>query len=321
MFKITRYLFGIAALCCSLPVVATPVPGVRVNKYWMVTLDPDNQQNAIFQNFQMRTDSDGFNILENWAEIPEVTDIVLSSIYISPEANAALAGSYSFAEIRDNAFRCSENRNVYPDRYDFIQCIKTASLPSTVTTIGSQVFQNCGSLTSANIPASVTSLGTATFENCTSLVNVDFEPNLDNGILPANTFRNCTSLEEITLPESISNLGAESFAGCTALKSIVFKARALNAMASDAFSGVDLHGVTVTVPKGYKSNFSQLEALGASIVIDGIEPEVGREFEDDGVTYLTTSVYPLKITLKSFTNKSFAGVVLVSGKVMFDGDL
>lgn len=321
MFKITRYLFGIAALCCSLPVVATPVPGVRVNKYWMVTLDPDNQQNAIFQNFQMRTDSDGFNILENWAEIPEVTDIVLSSIYISPEANAALAGSYSFAEIRDNAFRCSENRNVYPDRYDFIQCIKTASLPSTVTTIGSQVFQNCGSLTSANIPASVTSLGTATFENCTSLVNVDFEPNLDNGILPANTFRNCTSLEEITLPESISNLGAESFAGCTALKSIVFKARALNAMASDAFSGVDLHGVTVTVPKGYKSNFSQLEALGASIVIDGIEPEVGREFEVDGVTYLTTSVDPLEVTLRSFTNKSFAGPVLVSAKVMFDGDL
>ena len=47
------------------------------------------------------------------------------------------------------------------------------TIPSNVTTIGNQAFQNCTSLTTINLPSSLTSLGANAFPNCTSLQFVE----------------------------------------------------------------------------------------------------------------------------------------------------
>ena len=48
-------------------------------------------------------------------------------------------------------------------------------MPGNVTTIGSQAFYGCTSLTSIEISASVTNIGDLAFSGCTSLSSIVFD--------------------------------------------------------------------------------------------------------------------------------------------------
>ena len=69
----------------------------------------------------------------------------------------------------------------------------------TVTTIGSDAFISCTSLTSVTIPESVTTIGYEAFNGCTGLTSV-------------------------TIPESVTTIGYEAFNGCTGLTSVTWNA-------------------------------------------------------------------------------------------------
>ena len=60
--------------------------------------------------------------------------------------------------------------------------LKKIVIPSSVTSIGNSVFQNCSSLQSITIPSGVTSIGELAFQNC-------------------------SSLQSITIPESVTSIG------------------------------------------------------------------------------------------------------------------
>ena len=47
----------------------------------------------------------------------------------------------------------------------------SVAIPSGITSLGDDCFQNCTGLTSVTIPSSVTSLGSNCFRNCTNLVD------------------------------------------------------------------------------------------------------------------------------------------------------
>ena len=63
------------------------------------------------------------------------------------------------------------------------------TIPSSVTSIGSQAFQYCTSLTSVTIPSSVTSIGD-------------------------DVFYKCYNLTSVTIPDSITEIGYGAFSGC-----------------------------------------------------------------------------------------------------------
>lgn len=69
-------------------------------------------------------------------------------------------------------------------------------IPNSVTSIGSQAFTNCTSLTSITIPNSVTSIGSYAFLNCASLASITI-PNSVTSI-EIGVFYNCNNLQTIT---------------------------------------------------------------------------------------------------------------------------
>ena len=74
--------------------------------------------------------------------------------------------------------------------------IETITIPNSVTSFGSQSFQNCTFLKTITIPNSITSIGTQCFIGCNLLQELEF-PNTLTSIGP-QAFQNCTSILEYT---------------------------------------------------------------------------------------------------------------------------
>lgn len=97
--------------------------------------------------------------------------------------------------------------------------IKTANIPSGVTSIGSYAFYGCSQLTNIVIPSDVTSIGDSVFYGCSSLTNV----NIPNGVrtIGGNAFQGCANLTNVTIADSVTTIGSYAFSGCTHLANVV----------------------------------------------------------------------------------------------------
>ena len=104
----------------------------------------------------------------------------------------------------------------------FLKCtnIKSATLPNTLTAIGTQAF--CGSsLVSISIPAGVKTIGNGTFNLCTALQTVTFEKGTQ--LKTFDGFQSCRSLTTIEIPASVETIKYSAFNGCTSLKTVTFE--------------------------------------------------------------------------------------------------
>jgi len=107
-------------------------------------------------------------------------------------------------------------------------------IPEGVTFIGG--FSGCTGLTAITIPASVTSLVSDAFYDCNSLTNIIINTdkvsawgtrlpadNLTvtfNANIGADAFYDCTRLISVTIAETVTSIGSSAFRGCTGLTSI-----------------------------------------------------------------------------------------------------
>jgi len=120
--------------------------------------------------------------------------------------------------------------------------LTSVTIPSSVTSIGSNAFYGCSLLTSITIPNSVTSIGGSAFDATAWYTN---QPNgvvyagtivyKYKGSMPASTsitlnagttgiagnaFSSCTGLTSITIPSSVTSIGSSAFMNCYGLTSI-----------------------------------------------------------------------------------------------------
>ncbi len=82
----------------------------------------------------------------------------------------------------------------------------------SVTTIYSEAFKNCYSLTGITIPNSVTTIGNSAFSGCSRLTSVTIPSSVTS--IGSYAFYYCSSLTSVTIPNSVTSIGSSAFTNC-----------------------------------------------------------------------------------------------------------
>jgi len=179
----------------------------------------------------------------------------------------------------------------------FYKCINitSASLPSTLTSIGTEAFEST-SLKSIDVPDSVTYIGTYAFcqtdltefrypagvttmsglNACSSLERVTVAENANITSITEYNFSGCRSLKEITIPETVTKIGSCAF-NYSSLETIVIP-ESVTSFGTDIFrnctslTSVTLPGSMASIPDYM---FSGCTAL-TDITIPGSVTSIGK---------------------------------------------
>lgn len=209
--------------------------------------------------------------------------------------------------------------------YELIGCAESATgaltVPSahngkSVTSIRSNAFDGCDSLTSISIPESITSIGSDMFSGCSKLASIDVDPhNTDyssqGGVLfnkyrtkliacpkgmsgsykvpygvtaiADNAFRECEDITSVSFLSGVTSIGSNAFEFCKSIKSITLP-DSLTDIGDNAFTGCDSL-MAIDIPAGVESigngAFGECDAL-AEICVD----ELNKYYSsDDGVLF------------------------------------
>lgn len=92
--------------------------------------------------------------------------------------------------------------------------LKSISIPSTVTSVGSRAFGNCSVLESVSFASTSNTVtwSSECFIDCKALKTITFPQSLQE--IPSKCFKNCTSLTQINLPSKLWKIGANAFENC-----------------------------------------------------------------------------------------------------------
>lgn len=125
----------------------------------------------------------------------------------------------------------------------FNGCVKLSSinLPENLEVIEGVSFSRTA-LEEITIPSSVTNIGSGVFQYCASLRKVSMLANIT--LIPERTFENCTSLTSTTLPSSLKEIGSYSFSGCQSLEDIELPST-LERINNNAFYSSGLKSISI----------------------------------------------------------------------------
>ncbi len=150
-------------------------------------------------------------------------------------------------EIGDNV--TSIGTNAFYNCYSLSQI----TIPDGVTSIGTNAFYNCYSLSQITIPDGVTSIGTYAFSQCLSLSQIT----IPNGVtsIGTNAFSRCLSLSQITIPNGVTSIGTNAFYNCLSLGYIKFVSQTPPTVANSNAWGYIPTDCKILVPRGRLSTY------------------------------------------------------------------
>ncbi|MCC8068895.1 MAG: leucine-rich repeat protein [Ruminococcus sp.] len=178
--------------------------------------------------------------------------------------------------------------------YSFIEDIKKIIIDDGITSIVSNAFYGCTSLTEVTIPNSVTSIGYDAFYKCTSLEEINIPSSVTS--IGSYAFYNCASLKEVTIPNSVTSIGYDAFENCTSLKKVVMS-NGLTYVSSYAFYGCTSL-IEVTIPNSVTSinsyAFRSCTSLESIIIPDSVTSINSSAFRN--CASLTSIIIPDSVT-------------------------
>ncbi|MBR3148828.1 MAG: leucine-rich repeat protein, partial [Eubacterium sp.] len=122
---------------------------------------------------------------------------------------------YSFVSSTIKYIALPDSITYFGAKFRYAHCLEKIDLPSTLTYISSNCFENCKELRELDIPDSVEEIDCYAFRNCPKLERIKLPANLKE--LYYGTFKNCTSLMAISIPGSVESIQYDTFNGCTSL--------------------------------------------------------------------------------------------------------
>ena len=139
--------------------------------------------------------------------------------YIAKDTNYIIPDSVT--SIGSDAFSCCHS-------------LTNINIPNSVTNIKSYAFSCCDSLTSINIPNNVTIIGSGAFYGCKSLTCINIPNNVTT--IKSGVLGDCKSLTCINIPNNVTTIERSAFIGCESLKNINIPNR-VTTIESAAFFG------------------------------------------------------------------------------------
>ena len=118
-------------------------------------------------------------------------------------------------------------------------------LPNRTTNMYNYIFSNCYSLKSIILPSSITSTGSSLFSSCYSLTSIALPRNITS--ISERLFYLCPTFSSITLPSSITSIDSNAFSGCYNLQQVVINADRVITIQSSTFSS-DAYNTKFYVP-------------------------------------------------------------------------
>ena len=188
------------------------------------------------------------------------------------------------------------------DAFSYCRSLTSIEIPSSVTSIGNDAFSNCRSLTNIEIPSSVTSIGIYTFNNCRSLTSIKIPSSVTS--IGIGAFNGCSSLTSIEIPSSVTSIRDSAFRNCSSLTSIKIPS-SVTSIGGSAFSGCSSL-TSIEIPSSVTSigsyAFSSCSSL-TSIEIPSSVTSIGESAFSD-CSSLTSIEIPSSVT--SIGNDAFS---------------
>ena len=124
--------------------------------------------------------------------------------------------------------------------------LTSITIPNGVTAIGSYAFQNCSNLASIYIPAGVTTIGEGAFDYCSKLTSITIPDSVTS--IGAAAFYYCSNLASIYIPAGVTSIEPSAFYYCSNLASITIP-DSVTSIGTAAFYHCDSL-TSITIPNG-----------------------------------------------------------------------
>ena len=103
----------------------------------------------------------------------------------------------------------SQVTSIGNDCFDECTSLKSITIPSTVKAIGNNCFNNCTNIKMMSIPSTISKLNSTWFYSCKELTKLDLPHTINS--FPAKMFANFSKLKQFTIPSNVTCLPESCF--------------------------------------------------------------------------------------------------------------